>query len=367
MNKTDASDYAQSFDPKACESRMVKRAQVSSLGRFRSTSGVISKPSQMSSGYVQVKINCKLHKIHRLIALAFDLPRAEGQTTVNHKDGNPGNNCVENLEFASPSEQIRHSFATNSNRKSNAVKRSKPVRGRRVGETEWVTYPSIMEAARKLGLHCASISACCTKKKHQTSNFEFQLAEPAEPVRLDGEVWRAVQGTNAAVSSLGRFRSTTGVVSTPSPSLSGYVSVKIDGKSHLLHRLRAIAFDLPRAEGQNTVNHKDGNRSNNVLTNLEFASPSEQARHSFATNTKRRSSASKLSKPVRGRRVGETEWVIYPSIMEAARALGMNNGSVSACCKKKLHQTGNFVFEFADPTEPELLEGEVWRDVVSFT
>jgi hypothetical protein len=166
------------------------------------------------------------------------------------------------------------------------------------------------------------------------------------------------------VSSLGRVRNCRGVVTTPTPRSSGYVRVKINKKTHLIHRLIAVAFELERKAGQDTVDHIDGNPSNNSLSNLRWATQSEQTAHSYATNANRKSNALKLSKPVRGRRVGEEVWKEYPSAKAAARNLGLNQGHVSDCCAGKQTQTGGFVFQLAMPTEPESMEGEEWRDVV---
>ena len=44
--------------------------------------------------------------------------------------------------------------------------------------------------------------------------------------------------------------------------------------------------------------------------------------------------------------------------------LGVNVGSVSLCCAGKLARTGNYEFMLSTPSEPELLPGEIWRDVV---
>ena len=340
------------------------RAQVSSLGRFRSTFGVVSTPLPSRSGYVSVRVNHKTLLIHRLIAIAFDLPREIGQSTVDHADGNPSNNALSNLRWASREEQVMNSYKTNTKRKSHASKTSKPVRGRRLGTAEWNEYPSFSEAARALGLNQGNISACCARKQSQTGGFEFEFSTPSEPDVLNGEEWRNVEGTHAEVSSLGRFRSTRGVVTTPSPQSSGYVEVAIDGKGHKIHRLIAIAFDLPREIGQLTVDHSDGNPSNNKISNLRWASQKEQVRHSYKTNADRKSSASKRSKPVRARRQGTLEWNNYPSASEAARALGLKSVRVSACCTHKQTHAGGFEFEFSTPSEPDVLEGEEWRDVV---
>ena len=58
------------------------------------------------------------------------------------------------------------------------------------------------------------------------------------------------------------------------------------------------------------------------------------------------------------------EWTDYPSAIEAARKLGLDSGGVGACCACKVNHTGGYEFEFAAQAEPELLDGEVWRDVM---
>ena len=46
-------------------------------------------------------------RVHRLVAAAFLGP---SDLTVNHKDGNKLNNCVENLEYADRHEQLYHAY-----------------------------------------------------------------------------------------------------------------------------------------------------------------------------------------------------------------------------------------------------------------
>ena len=76
--------------------------------------------------------------------------------------------------------------------------------------------------------------------------------------------------------------------------------MKIDGKkkTYRLHRLVLMAFD-PRDDMDSLeVNHKDGNKKNNKLENLEWCTSSENQIHAYKTGLQkpRRGSASNLSK-----------------------------------------------------------------------
>lgn len=62
------------------------------------------------------------------------------------------------------------------------------------------------------------------------------------------------------------------------------VPVWIDGKStrRHVHRLLALTF-IPNPEGKEEVNHKDGDKLNNHLSNLEWVTKKENARHAQET------------------------------------------------------------------------------------
>lgn len=66
-------------------------------------------------GYEEIKLYSRElkknvgHRVHRLVAKAF-LPNPDNLPVVNHKDGNKLNNHVSNLEWASQSSNIKHTF-----------------------------------------------------------------------------------------------------------------------------------------------------------------------------------------------------------------------------------------------------------------
>ena len=340
-------------------------AQVSSLGRFRSTKGVVSTPLPRRNGYSYVGINTKRYMTHIVVATTFGLPRKPGQDFVNHKNLDTSDARASNLEWVTRSENMKHSYAMNKTRRSNATKRVKPVRGRKVGTTEWILYSGgASEASRALHVNVGSISACCahTYGAKQTGGYEFEWDDPTEPATLEGEEWRQVSDDSAAaVSSFGRYRNIYGVVSTPSAAALGYVSIRFGGRTHKIHRVIASAFALPRQEGEDDVDHVDGNRSNNHLSNLQWVSRAENVRRSYQANKSRESNASRLSKPVRARKVGSAEWTSYPGATEAQRCIGLAHSGIIRCCQKKAAECGGYEFEY---DVQQTLPGEIWKDVV---
>lgn len=64
----------------------------------------------------------------------------------------------------------------------------------------------------------------------------------------------------------------------PPVSSGGYKFVRIGDKSHPLHRVIASAF-IPNPENKPEVNHIDGNKANNAVSNLEWVTRTENMKH----------------------------------------------------------------------------------------
>lgn len=72
----------------------------------------------------------------------------------------------------------------------------------------------------------------------------------------------------------------------------GYVRTQFDGKTRTVHRVIAIAF-VPGEVGKNFINHKDGDKKNNAVSNLEWCTRNENMRHAYSHGLK--SSAGELN------------------------------------------------------------------------
>lgn len=92
---------------------------------------------------------------------------------------------------------------------------------------------------------------------------------------IQGEIWKEIPNTNGKyfASSEGRIKSYCGynakILKTYEQN-KGYLEVKINGKNQKVHRLVALSFLCYQEQKEIVVHHKDKNRKNNKLSNLEL-------------------------------------------------------------------------------------------------
>jgi hypothetical protein len=142
-----------------------------------------------------------------------------------------------------------------------------------------------------------------------------------------------------SINLLGEIKNIKGKIMKCSMSNSGYWFVNIKGKGYFVHRAICFAF-IEKIEGKDFVNHKDGNKLNNDLSNLEWCTKSFNLRHAYDNGLKK-------YKPLHykgkfGKDHNRSKAVIcvesgieYGSMSEASRELKIHVSSVHWSIKHK--------------------------------
>ena len=178
-------------------------------------------------------------------------------------------------------------------------------------------------------------------------------------------MWKKIKlCENYSINELGEVRNdTTGKIKKPFINkANGYLTVDLwkDNKplKITIHRLLAEAF-IPNPDGKLTVDHKDGNRLNNSLENLRWATYAEQNSRFGALGV--RSERIKVTHYVEQRKKrggGHEAWLDADDIMyfdritDAANYFGLTIGAISLLLKNgtigRRGKTRGYKFEYAD-------------------
>lgn len=76
------------------------------------------------------------------------------------------------------------------------------------------------------------------------------------------------------------------IILAPRNNQNGYQVVTLDGEQLLVHRQVALHF-LPNPYGYSQINHIDGNKQNNHVSNLEWCSAEQNAQHALETGLRK--------------------------------------------------------------------------------
>jgi len=123
-------------------------------------------------------------------------------------------------------------------------------------------------------------------------------------------------------------------------SSNGYTKIKLSkgGKKYWfsVHRLVASAF-ISNEDNKPQVNHRDGDKLNNHVSNLEWCTAKENIRHSVDTGLQvaTKGADSPCSKQINQLTLDGKLVKTWGSIKEACRELGVNSFGIIKCCKKE--------------------------------
>ena len=170
------------------------------------------------------------------------------------------------------------------------------------------------------------------------------------------ELWFNIpEHENYQASSNGRIRNKKGKILKFGKNNKGYYICALDNKSYLVHRLIAKTY-VPNLNDYKIVNHINGIKIDNRIENLEWTTQKDNVQKAWkqklcenvresAYKTKRKTII-KTSKPVAQMHINETIINAFPSIREAERFTGINNGNIISCCKGKHKTAGGYKWKY---------------------
>lgn len=177
---------------------------------------------------------------------------------------------------------------------------------------------------------------------------------------MEKEKWMPINGYEGQyeVSDKGRIKSLkhnntwNGKLRKLQKNKDGYYLIglyKNSNKSFLVHRLVWKAFKGEIPKGMQ-IDHKDGNKLNNSLTNLRLCTDKENKNN---PNTKKRAakavaerSRKQFSRPVIQLTKEGEPIETFNSAMDASRHTGINQGSISNCCNNKTKTAGGYIWKY---------------------
>ncbi len=325
--------------------RSFSKYEVSSLGQRRNKiSGWVFSVKPNSAGYVcntfvSDEGNSKEISAHSVVARAFLGEPDSDDLTVDHINRERADNRLINLRWATQKQQT-----VNSDR-SKCIVIGQPIIQYTMDMEEIKRWPTIITAAKELKISQSNISQACRGSYKQAGGYKWVY----ERQDLDGEIWRDYESMGIQVSNMGRIKSSCRHIIYGSKTADGYLKYGYPGK--LVHIIIAKVF-LPNPDEKPQVNHKDKNRANNKLENLEWATRSEQMIHSHKNSNPDRYSTSRAVKQYIGSRTGsnvEGKFIgKYKSISEASRQTGCTVSAICGVCSGLSESTKGYVFKYSN-------------------
>ena len=151
------------------------------------------------------------------------------------------------------------------------------------------------------------------------------------------------------------FNTDRGILMKPHLAKHGYYMITLCDKgrrkTYLLHRLVAMTF-IRNPKGYPQVNHKDENRINNNVDNLEWCT--NRYNSNYGDKRKRLSEhhslagANATKRPVIQCDMDGRIIASYESQTEASKRTKVNNGSIALCCKGIYKSAGGFIWKFKE-------------------
>lgn len=330
--------------------------EVSTLGRVKNIKTNKIMKLNNKGGYLSISLvnylERKSFKVHRLVALAF-IQNLENKSDVNHIDKNKHNNNISNLEWSTRAENNLHGklnviITTNKNKPINRIDKNTNEILEKYNSielaAEWVLSLGLTKTAHN-GRN--SIGNVITGVSKTAYGFRWELENTYQI--LENEIWKQVIIENINndkeyfVSNLGRFKNSSGIImDNYKVNENGYIRVFIYNKTYALHRLIALAF-LENSENKEQVNHIDGNKLNNCVSNLEWVTNQENQLHKFKIGL-----GNNYTRKITQYDLEMNKIKDFNSIVEASKTLNIGKSNIRGVLTNYRKTAGGFIFKYLE-------------------
>jgi hypothetical protein len=322
-----------------------KSFMISNFGKIKNinTDKIKTLSVNKATGYCSVRLDVGkkvkkiTYQIHQLVAQMF-IGECPDKHNVCHIDGNKENNRVSNLKYMTQSESMNRYF-------------NKP----KENKTETKTEIKQIDIIKLIG-GSDKPEEIPKKKSKDKKDLESDKKDSDRTENKTEDLKPIKYYPNYLIDKKGNvYTAETMIIKKPQPNPNGYQRITLSKnqkrKNLYVHRIVAETF-IENPDNLPFVNHKDANRKNNCVENLEWCTAQQNMSH----DSKLRKTGKKIqSFTSDGKFVKEFE-----SIKEAGRKLKIDSTSITKAVGGKNNRltAGGFIWKYIDESESEHSESE---------
>lgn len=193
-------------------------------------------------------------------------------------------------------------------------------------------------------------------------NMETEKHSESVMGNLISEIWKDVKGFDGyEISNLGNIKRNGRLLKLS--AWNQYKTIRLRTESNektvYIHRLVAMAF-IPNPENKPMINHIDGNKLNNTVSNLEWCTRQENEIHAWKHGLKERIRETAkenlkiarmhvhTKKPVTQMTLDGKVIKLWDSASDVMKEIGIDASGITKCCKGKLKKTGGYKWQYTE-------------------
>lgn len=259
-------------------------------------------------------------RVHKIVILNYIGEAPSNKHTIDHINRNKIDNTLNNLRWATHVEQAKNRKQCKNPRTGNS---ELAVLQYDINNNFIKEFKNAFEVTQILKINKNKLSNNCLGKTKSTGGFIFKYKDDIQFVH---EIWKdyIFNDKKIQVSTHGRIKSNNRLLKGSLSSQTGYIIISISNnkirKNESVHKLVAKCF-LDNPNNKEIVNHKDQNKKNNNVDNLEWCTRSENATHFY------KGTGLKLCKKIQQLDKNNNVINIFDSLAEGAKFIKIKNKS----------------------------------------